>query len=318
MATFGFRLERTLHPSHWFLVAALLWFPWIYSSSNIFLVAMPVRGVAQAVIDLWFGNNLLFVWFSLVGLGVGFYFLSKLTGRPLKTYFYALYVFWTLILFGTWCGIPAGSPFPAWIPSLSALAGWLLFIPLLGVLIIFAQTLWGAPGCESRGGPLCYVKIGLVAFIVSAFSLHLTSANPAFIQLTEFTWFGQAQAQLEIFGFLSMILFGAIYYIMPRALGFEFLFPKFPKIHFWFYFLGVILFVIPLAGAGIAQGLHFYKPEAALPWLMASKLGLTLILIGNLLFAVNIFAMFVSWKISLGKTIFAAVTAPLKTSEVKP
>ena len=318
VATFGYRRERTLHPSHWFLLASLLWFPWIYSSANIFLVAMPVRGVAQAVIDLWYGNNLLFVWASLVGLGIGFYFLPKLTGRPLQTYFYALYVFWTLILFGTWGGIPAGSPFPAWIPSLSYLAGWMLIIPVLGVLIIFVKTLKGAPKCESMGGPLCFVKIGLISFIVSGLALHLTSCSPGLIRLTEFTWFGQAQAQLEIFGVLAMTLFGAIYYILPKVLGFEFAFPGFAKGHFWLYLLGLALYILPLGAAGILQGLNFYKPESALPGLMASSAGLTLILIGNLLFAVNILAMFLSWKLSLVKMIFAAVTAPLKTSEVKP
>jgi len=316
VATFGYRRERTLHPAHWFLLAALLWFPWSYSSANIFLVAMPVRGVAQAVIDLWFGNNLMFVWFSLVGLGIAFYFLPKLTGRSLQTYFYALYVFWTLILFGAWCGIPAGSPFPAWIPALSSLAGWLLMVPVLGVAIILILTMSGAP-CASRGGPLCYIKLGVVAFILSGFALHVVSTNSGVSRITEFTWFGQAQVQLQIFGFLAMILFGAIYYIMPRALGFEFSFPKFMKAHFWLYFFGVILFVIPLAVAGVMQGLNFYKPEAALPGLMISTLGLLLILLGNLLFAANIFAMFLSWKFSLGKAVFAAVTAPLKTSEVK-
>ena len=29
VATFGQRMERELYPSHWFLLAALLWFPWI-------------------------------------------------------------------------------------------------------------------------------------------------------------------------------------------------------------------------------------------------------------------------------------------------
>ncbi|HEV2320407.1 MAG TPA: hypothetical protein VGV18_11695, partial [Verrucomicrobiae bacterium] len=62
--TFGARRQRVLAPAHWFLLAALFWFPWIYSTANLFLVAWPVRGVAQAVIDWWFSNNLIFVWFS--------------------------------------------------------------------------------------------------------------------------------------------------------------------------------------------------------------------------------------------------------------
>jgi cytochrome c oxidase cbb3-type subunit 1 len=317
VATFGFRLERTLDPAHWFLLAALLWFPWCYASANIFLVAMPVRGVAQAVIDLWFGNNLLLVWFSLAGLGVAFYFVPRLTGRPLQTYYYALYVFWTLILFGTWCGIPSGSPFPAWIPTLSSVAAGLLIVPVLGVAVIAAKSLCCAASGEAIGGPLCYLKFGLAAFVLSALLL-IASSCPQFGRVVEFTWFGQAQTQLQIFGFLAMILFGAIYYIVPRALGFEFLFPKFTRLHFGFYAGGVILFVLPLAAGGCFQGSRLYSADAAIPWLRISTLGLSLILIGNLLFAVNILAMFLRWKISLAKTIFAAVTAPLKASEVKP
>jgi cytochrome c oxidase cbb3-type subunit 1 len=317
VATFGYRRERVLYPSHWFMLAALLWFVWSYASANLFLVAMPVRGVAQAVIDLWFGNNLLFVWFSLVGLGVGFYFLPKLTGHPLHTYYYALFVFWTLILFGTWCGIPSGSPFPAWIPALSSVAAGLLIVPVLGVAVIVAKTVCGAPPCESLGGPLCYLKYGFTAFMLSALML-IASACPHYSRVLEFTWFGQAQTQLQIFGFLAMILFGALYYILPRALGFEFLFPKLTRVHFWLSAPGVGLLVIPLAIGGWCQGSHLYNLEAALPCLRISTTGLTLILIGNLLFALNVLAMFLSWKLALAKTIFAAVTAPLKVSEVKP
>jgi cytochrome c oxidase cbb3-type subunit 1 len=87
-ATFGLRKERELYPSHWFLLAALLWFPWIYSSANLFLGSThPVRGVAQSVINWWFANNLILVWFALVGLGIAFYFLPKISGRPLHSRF---------------------------------------------------------------------------------------------------------------------------------------------------------------------------------------------------------------------------------------
>ena len=318
VASFGFRLERTLYPSHWFLLAALLWFPWSYASANIFLVAMPVRGVAQAVIDLWFGNNLLFVWFSLVGLGIGFFFVPALTGRPLYSNFYAQFVFWTLILFGTWCGIPAGSPFPAWIPALSAMAGWLLMVPIIGVIIMLVKTLRGAPVTKPMGCPLGFVKLGLVAFILSAFALHVASTNQGIGRLLEFTWFGQAQVQLQIFGFLGMILCGAVYYILPRALGFEFWLPQLTRWHFWSWFIGVVLFVFPLAYAGFEQGANAYNPESALMGLRLSTMGLLLILVGSLLFAVNVLVMFLTWKIELVKTVFAAVLAPLNPAEVKP
>ena len=129
MMNFAARRERELFPSHWFLVAALFWFPWIYSTANLFLVACPVRGVVQFAINSWFANNLLFVWLALVGIGTAFYFLPKFSGRPLQTHYFALFAFWTLVLFGTWCGIPPGAPLPAWMPALSSVAATLTIVP---------------------------------------------------------------------------------------------------------------------------------------------------------------------------------------------
>ena len=81
---------------------------------------------------------------------------------------------------------------------------------------------------------------------------------------------------------------------------------------------GVPVLVISLVFAGYEQGTHAYSPAAALPGLMFSTLGLFFILLGNLVFAYNIFSMFLSWKLALAKTVFLAVTAPLKESEVNP
>ena len=59
MQTFHQRRERQLYISQWFLLAALFWFPWIYSTANILLVAKPVRGALQAAIAWWYAGNLM-------------------------------------------------------------------------------------------------------------------------------------------------------------------------------------------------------------------------------------------------------------------
>jgi len=84
MMTFAARRDRALQTPHYFLLAALFWFPWIYATANLLLVAFPVRGVAQAVIALWFANNFIFIWLALIGLGTAFYFLPRFAGRPLQ------------------------------------------------------------------------------------------------------------------------------------------------------------------------------------------------------------------------------------------
>jgi hypothetical protein len=56
---------------------------------------------------------------------------------------------------------------------------------------------------------------------------------------------------------------------------------------------------------------------SALMFLRVSTTGQLLLLLGALLFALNIFVMTIQWKIALLKTAFAAITAPLPVSEVK-
>jgi cytochrome c oxidase cbb3-type subunit I len=324
VATFGARRERELYPSHWFLLAALFWFPWIYSTANLFLVTHhPVRGVAQAAIDFWFANNLVFVWLALVGVGTAFYVLPKHAGRPLQSHYLALFAFWTLILFGTWCGVPQGAPLPAWMPAASAVASSLLILPLIAIAVIACKTVCRA-NVACKGGPFCHAKFGTAAFILSGLML-IASACPQFSRVTEFTWFAPAQVQWQMLGFFAIVMSGAIYELLPRVMGFDLPFPKFVRLQHWLFMVGIVLWAGSLAVGGVEQGMRLGNPQtpfadstdAALMFLRAGTTGLLLILLGSLLFAANIFAMTFKWKLALLKSLVAAVNAPLETGEVK-
>jgi cytochrome c oxidase cbb3-type subunit 1 len=120
-------------------------------------------------------------------------------------------------------------------------------------------------------------------------------------------------------------MFGAIYYILPRVVGIEFAFPKLIRVQHWCAMLGLVISVVSLAVGGLVQGIKLQNPDntfagvtnAVLPFLRVSTLGLLFLLIANLLFALNIFAMILAWKWSVARAVFAAVTAPLEKPEVK-
>jgi cytochrome c oxidase cbb3-type subunit 1 len=114
LVTLHSRKERALGPSQWFLLAALFWFPWIYFTSNYLLLAnTPVRGVTQAILAWWYSGNLNLVWFGLVGLAVIFHFTQQFMNKELHSRPLAGLTFWTIILFGSWSGIPRSAPVPA-------------------------------------------------------------------------------------------------------------------------------------------------------------------------------------------------------------
>jgi cytochrome c oxidase cbb3-type subunit 1 len=122
-----------------------------------------------------------------------------------------------------------------------------------------------------------------------------------------------------------MTMFGAIYYLLPLVVGFELPFPKLARLQFWISMFGVLLFIVPLAVGGMEQGMKLNNPnitfmdatKAMLPFLRTSTIGLLLILLGNSLFALNIFAMTFIWEKSVVKKAYAIVTAPLKNQEVQ-
>ena len=318
------RRESGMYPTHWYLITALFLFPWIYSVANILIVGWPVRGVVQAVIAWWFGNNLVFLWTSLVGIGTAFYFVPKFCGRPLQTYFYALFAFWTLLIFGSLRGVPVGAPVPAWLPALSSLNSLMLVVPVIAIAVIGWRTARRATGGECKGGPFCMIRFGFVAFLLSALLL-IAGSCPQISGWTQFTWFGAAQTELQLYGFFTITMFGAIYYVLPRVTGIEFAFPKLIRVQHWCAMLGLVVFVASLVIGGVVQGSKLQNPSLAfidsttamLPYLRASTMGLLFLLLANLLFALNIFMIIAAWKWSVARAVFAAVTAPLAKSEVK-
>ena len=321
--TFGWRRERALYPAHWFLFASLLWFAWSYSTANLFLTSVYVpRGVVQSIIDWWFTNNVVFIWLALAGVGMGFYFIPKLSGRPLANSGLALYAFFALIFFGTWCGIPTGAPVPAWLPVVSTVAAVLTLPAIIAIAIVnWRTTSFGQTKCG--GGPFCFVRFGMMSFVLSSL-LYLLPACPHMGKVLQFTWFSFGQTQLQLLGFFAMIVFGAVYEILPRTSGRALPFPGLVKAHFGLNALGVLLFAVPLLVGGVEQGLVLKAGgpvadanHAALFWLRIGTTGQLLILLGALAFALNIFVMTIKWKLALAKSVWAAVKAPLPEAEVK-
>jgi cytochrome c oxidase cbb3-type subunit I len=314
VATMGSRTNSELYPSHWFFFAAILWFVWSYGSANIFLQShQQPRGVVQAVIDWWLTNNLLFVWLALAGIGIAFYFLPKIAGKPLASRGYALFGLLTLVFFGSWVGIPHSAPVPAWLPTVSAYAGLLSLVSIVAIAIVTKKTVCGA--CvKCSGGPFCFIKFGMLSFVVSSL-LYVSEFCPRYSRVLEFTWFNFGVTQWQLLGFAGMILCGAIYEILPRVMGKELPFAKLAKLNFFLFAGGTLLFVIPLLIGGVEQGMKLRDANipfadasaVALKFLRISTTGQLLVLLGALCLLLNILVMTLQWKLGLVKTVVGVV-----------
>lgn len=326
LLTLNRRRRLTLSSPQWFVMAALFWFPWIYSTANLLLQVFPVRGVMQPVVAWWFSENLTFVCFSLLGLAAAFYLIPAMTGRGFHSDYLDLFVFWTLLLFGSWAVVPGyTAPVPSWMPALSTVASGLLVVPLLAVAVNVHRTLDGKWSSLAADPASRFLGFGILAWLLAG-ALKVAGAMPAISAVTNFTWFTVAQSQLNTYGFFAMTLFGAIYYLVPRVAGLPWPSSRAVRAHFWCAAAGILLLAVPLAIGGVIQGLELNNPQiafldvtkATLPFLRASTIGDLLILVGHLLFAANFFGLALSYGRVHFEPLFAWLKSDLHTLEVKP
>ncbi len=251
--TYSNRDEQATYPAQWFGFTALFWFAWICATALMLLLARPVRGVVQSSVNWWYLHNLHSIVLGFIGLAAIFYFIPKLIGRALFSRQLALFAFWTLALFGSWGQIPNGAPLPAWIPAMSTFGIVMTIIPVIAVVLNLWHTIRGSHERLDSSWPLKFTYVGLMFWFIG--SVHLiVGAVPAVSSMTDFTWFTVAQKNLWVYGFFTLTMFGAMYYIVPRVFGIDWPNPKLIAAHFWLTFGGVLLSYIALLVGGIAEG----------------------------------------------------------------
>jgi cytochrome c oxidase cbb3-type subunit I len=295
------RRPGTTYISQWYLLGAFLWFAWIYATANITLDLAPAPGVAQPAINWWYAGSLVDLWLTPIALAVAYYLIPKTVNRPIYSFRLALLSFWGLALFGGWTGMThlIGGPFPAWMITASIVAKVLMLIPVLAVAINFHRTMQGDYSGLRENLPFRFVVIGAMIYTAYSFEGSIISIR-SIAQFTQFSFVTLVHTQLGLFGFCSMILFGALYYIVPRLLSRQWLYHKLLTTHFWFIVVGFGLLFFDLTMGGLIQGFGLQDPQVPMsavtdliqPFLVVQNVAVLLLVIGNLGFAVAFILMF--------------------------
>jgi cytochrome c oxidase cbb3-type subunit 1 len=308
--TFRYRREPHLYISQFYLLGALFWFPWLYSMTQVLLVMEPVRGVVQAAVNWWFAHNVLGLWITPIGLAAIYYFMPKVLGRPVHSYYLSLLGFWSLALFYNWNGMHhlVGGPMPAWLITVSIVASAMMTIPVVTVGINHHLTMWGNFHRLKDSPVLRFMVFGGMSYTVT--SLHgILLALRSVSEVTHFTHSTIAHAHMGMYAFFAMVMFGSIYYIVPRLLQVEWPSARLIRAHFWASALGILLYVVPLTYGGVMQGLAMNNPDVpfldpakrsvvtlTLPYLIIRSHSGILLAAGHLAFAVSFIWILVRWK----------------------
>jgi cytochrome c oxidase cbb3-type subunit 1 len=295
LTIFWARRPGPTYVSQWYILGAFLWFAWMYSTANILLNIASAPGPAQPAINWWYVGSLIDLWLTPIALATAYYLIPKLVGRPIHSYKLALFGFWSLALLGGWTGMTylIGGPLPAWMITASIVARMLMILPVLAVAANFHLTIKGKFEDLNWNPALRFVVIGAMAYTAYGFEGSLISTR-TIGQITQFTFVTFGHAQLGLFGFYSMILFGACYYIVPRLLDRQWLSPGFITAHFWLSVVGIGLLLFDLAMGGLIQGFGLQDPQVSMsavsdllgPFLLIQNFAVLLLVLANLAFAV--------------------------------
>jgi cytochrome c oxidase cbb3-type subunit 1 len=281
------RREQMTFASQWYAVAALFLFPWIFSAAQVMLVFTPERGVLQALVAGWFVQGAWTLWLAPLALAAAYYLVPKVSGRAIPSYDFAVLSFWTLLVVGGWTGGRhfIGGPVPAWVATVAGVSCALLLFHY----IVVALNLRGA---FSGGGStvLKFVAFGLGAYVLGGLVDALTAVRSV-ARITEFTYFTAAQSQLALNGAYSMMIFGAIYFLVPRITGHAWASSALIRAHYLAAAIGTIGLVGSLAIAGWVQGHDLNDPAVTFAamaahtkvWLQIATAAQALLLLGNLL-----------------------------------
>ena len=312
---FRYRRPGHVYVSQWYLLAAFLWFPWLYATVNILLIWQPILGSSQGAVNWWFAHNVLGLWFTPIGLASAYYMIPKVIGRPIHSYYLSILGFWSLALFYSWNGMHhlIGGPFPAWMISASVVASVMMFIPVITVAINHHMTMRGNFESLKWSPTLRFTVFGAMTYTLVSFQGSLM-AIPTLNTITHFTHYTIGHSHLGLYGFFTMMMFGAMYYIIPRLTGREWPSANMIRWHFWLAAVGIAIMVGALTIGGVIQGFALYDPAVtfmnslflAAPWLWIRSFSGILLTAAHIIFAIHFAMMMLRPAIDkTGPTLFS-------------
>lgn len=248
--------EGHVYISQWYLLGAMVWFPWIYITANTLLFCIPGQPLMGAGINAWYKSALIFLFFTPVALGAAYYLAPKVTGRAVYSYSLAKLGFWSLAIIAPWAGMQklVGAPIPYFMPYLGAAATVMIFIPAIAASINILRTTLSSSEIVAASPSLRFTIAGIIGLLLLGFAAVVLNLPGSTLPLTQFSMSGYGFDILAIYGFFSFVMFGAVYFIVPRVTRREWLSKRLIKIHFLLSVYGIMTVALVALFGGLEQG----------------------------------------------------------------
>ncbi|MDF1730236.1 MAG: cytochrome-c oxidase, cbb3-type subunit I [Minwuia sp.] len=275
------RKEPHIYVANWFYLAFIVTVAMLHLVNNL---AVPVSflgsksysafsGVQDALTQWWYGHNAVGFFLTAGFLGMMYYFVPKQAERPVYSYRLSIIHFWALIFLYIWAG-PHHlhyTALPDWAQTLGMVFSIMLWMPSWGGMINGLMTLSGAWD-KLRTDPVLRMMVVAVAFYgMSTFEGPMMSIK-AVNGLSHYTDWTIGHVHSGALGWVGMISFGAVYFLVPRLWNRASLYSlRLVSWHVWLATIGIVIYAAAMWVSGITQGLMWreYDPNGFLVYSFA-------------------------------------------------
>jgi cytochrome c oxidase cbb3-type subunit I/II len=304
------RRERHLYVAIWFYIATFITVAVLHIFNSLELPVSVLKsysvyaGVQDALVQWWYGHNAVAFFLTTPFLGMMYYFVPKAANRPVYSYRLSIIHFWSLIFIYIWAGPHhlLYSTLPDWAQNLGVVFSIMLIAPSWGGMINGLLTLRGVWDKVRTDVVLKFFVVAITGYGMATFEgpmLSLKNVNA----IAHYTDWIIAHVHVGALAWNGFLIFGMIYWLIPRMTKSKLYSDKLANFHFWIGTLGIILYSLPMYVAGFTQASMWkqFKPDGTLqygnfletvtqimPMYWMRAIGGTLYLVGMIVLIYNI------------------------------
>lgn len=309
--TIAKRKVQHIFVANWFFAAFIIVIAMIFIVNNLAMPSSLMKsysvfaGAQDAIVQWWWGHNAVGFLLTAGVIGMNYYFIPKVSERPIYSYRLSVIHFWGLVGFYTWAGTHhlIYSSVPVWVQNIGIVMSLILWLPSWGGAFNSAMTLLQNKTKLKSDYIMLFFFSAILYYCLATFEGPLLAIR----------WFNMIAHNSEwvighvhsgALGWVGMSGIAVFYYFIPRLWGkTELWSSRLIKWHFWLAHAGVALYAIALWVAGIGEGYMWlaqgnngellYSFVEAMnfkaPWLFLRFFGGSLFVLGLFLMVFNLY-----------------------------
>jgi cytochrome c oxidase cbb3-type subunit I/II len=258
------RRVQHLYVAIWFYMSFVITIPVLHIVNSLAVPATWTRsypvyaGLTDGLVQWWYGHNAVGFFLTTPFLGLMYYFLPRIADRPVYSYRLSIIHFWALVFLYIWAGPHhlLYSALPDWAQTLGMVFSIMLLAPSWGGMINGLMTLRGAWDRVQTDPILKFLVVAVSFYGMSTFEGPVMSLR-AVNGLAHYTNWVIGHVHSGALGWVGMISFGIIYWLIPRLWKRPLAYPSWPATHFWLATIGIVLYTVSMWAAGLTEGLQW-------------------------------------------------------------